>query len=471
MPKLKQLGYSDDEIAKFKEDNAKYFRGRLKVGGKWITTPFNAFSDRGMSNMGINPYLAAAKEVSTSTDSFGRPISGNESGFVRRVMSKFPQLELGRQFKLKRDVDAGRFKPSVKYIGKAGHDGFGLGKEKQGYDPTKPNYVPSMDPRQKLGSNALAFVGVPRAMEFDKQSFLKGKTLQKLSADYFSLDTKGMTFDNAEVERQKLFKKYGVSADEFYKGVLSKYDTENTTKIKAMKEDAKAQNDSYFAEYAAQPYGTRGAWAIKKLEELNKSGYFDSNPYLYSFVHSGSNPKGWIDPTAVNKIKTGQAKKADYNYAVRTGDWSKWAAKYGKSEKAKARDKAVATGDWSAYAAKYGVTKKETPFKYGGKFFKSADSMERYKEGEFWQKYSDATPEDRKKLIAENPQYNKRGNWTAAMWLADKKNRKAEQRSKAMSFSNISTLVTQNKAATEVKAIKFAATLHRRQKKVAFTRG
>lgn len=467
VPQLTELGYTEDEIQKMKEEQAKYFRGRLKVGSRWITTPFNAFSEKGLTNTGINPYLAAGQEIADSKDSFGRKVRGNESGFLRRLISKFPQAEIGRQWNLKRQVDSGKLKPSEKYIGKAGSEGYGMGKEKQGYDPTKPNYVKSLDPRNKFGDNVLAFAGVPKSFQFDDKAFVKGKKLQKLTGEYFALDTKNMKWDDAEAKRQEIFDKYGVTADEFYKGILSKYDSENTTRIKSEKETAKVANDLLFDEYGKQPYGTRSAWAVKKLEQLTAAGYYKDNPFLYSFVKSPGNPKGFLTPDSINKIKLGQAKKSDYEYAIRTGDWSKWAKKYGiKSEKARLVQQALKTGDWTEYRKKFGG--KQSPFQYTGKFFKSAESMEKYKEGEFWNKYGDASPELRKQMLAENPQYNRRSNWTAAMWREDKKVRKAELKKRAAGFGDISKFVAKNVADTSIKATKYQGSIRRRQKKVVW---
>lgn len=443
VPELTKLGYTAEEISAMKEQNAKYFRGRLKIGSHWITTPFNAFSDKGMTNLGINPFLAAGQEVADSVDSFGQKVKGKESGFLRRILSKFPQAELGRQMWQSHQVNAGKLLPSEKYIGKSGGEGYGLGKEKQGYDPKKPNYVASMDPRRKLGANLLAFAGVPKTMTFDQKGFVKGKMLQKLSGDYFALDTKNMTYDNAEVARQAIFKKYGVTADEFYKGILSKYDTANTTRIKQLKEDAKAANDSLFAEYEKQSVGTRGAWAIQKLAEMNKAGYFGDNPFKYSFVKTLDNPKGWITPDAIQRVKTGQAKKADYQYAVATGDWTK-------------------------YREKYGSTGKQSPFQYAGKFFKTAESMAKYKEGEFWGKYASATLSERKKLLVDNPQFNTRSGWTASQWTSWKQTEKDKLKKRATGFGNISSFIAQNKSVAEAKSLKFRSTLNKRVKKVAW---
>lgn len=442
-PELTKLGYTPEEINAIKEQNAKYFKGRLKIGNRWITTPFNSFSDKGLTNIGINPFLSAAQEAIDSKDSFGQTIKGKNSTFMSRLISKFPQIDIGTKLFQAHQVSAGKVKPSERYIGAAGSDGFGMGKEKQGYDPSKKNYVASMDPRNKLSDQLLAFGGVPKSMQFDTKGFIEGKKLQKVTSEYFALDTKDLSWADAEAKRKAIFDKYGISSDEFYKGVLSKFDTANTTKIKNQKEAAAKSNNALFAEYGAQPAGTRSAWAVKKLHELNASGYYKDNPFLYSFVKSPKNPKGFITPDSIDKSKKGQQKKLDYQYAMKTGDWS-------------------------IYKKKYGVKVHVSKFKYGDKYFKSAESMAKYKSGEFWNKYANATPVDRKQLLKDNPEYNTRGNWTAAMWLADKKTKKAELKKRAVGFGNISKFVATNLQASSVKSTKFQATIHRRQKKVSW---
>lgn len=485
VPELEKLGYSEEEIEKFRAENAKYFRGRLKVGDKYITTPFNVFSDKQMAQFGINPWLSAAQEAADAEDSFGRKVSGEEASFMRRILSKFPQFEIGRKAKQKFDIDAGRLKPSEKYIGEPGSEGFGMGKEKQGYDPSKPNYVPSMDPRQKLGQDLLAFAGVPRGLEFDKTKFVHGKKLQKVTSEYFATDWKSMDFEAQQAGQKALFEKYGMTADDFYKGILAKYDTENTKFIKGLKEDAKNKNQALFDEYEKQPYGTKSAWAAKKMQELQEAGYFKDNPYLYSFV-SGTkkgDQKRWINPTTLAKAKTGAQKKADYDYAIRTGDWSAWRKKYGiKSEKARlvqealssgdwskyrakygdkptekklAYDRAKATGDWTDYRTKYGV--KNSPHQFEGKFFKTAESMKKYKDAQFWKKYGDLDREGRRKLLADNPEYNTRANWTQEQWDEWKENQKKIELAKASGFKNFSKLLQFHRGQNTFKANQFNA--------------
>jgi hypothetical protein len=440
IPKLKNLGYSDSEIETIRKDNAKFFAGKLKVGGRYWNTPFNAFSEKQMSQLGFNPFLAAAGETADSVDSFGRKISGTDASWWRRIASKFPQIDLGMQTKKAADVQAGKTKPHSSWIGTPGSEGYGMTKQKQGFDKSKPNYVASMDPRAKLGQNALAFAGAPRSMEFDSGKLVKAKTLQKATSAYFALDTKNMQYADAEAARQKIFKQYGMKSDDFYKGVLAKYDTEQTTRIKGMKQDAAAANKKLFDEYGAQPKGTRNVWASKKLQELLKSGYYDSNPFLKSF--------DWMTPTSIAK----------------SGDWSALEKKYGRSDKAKARDAAVASGDWSAYATKYGVTKKATPYKAGDKFFKTADSMRKYQEGEFWRMYSDADPAAKKKMLADHPEYNTRKDWTPAMWSAWK----VDERKKNLQFTPLATNFAANKADAQSRARRFLSSKRTRTKRVTW---
>lgn len=480
VPKLKKLGYSDSEIETFRQQNAKYFAGRLKVGNRWFTTPFNAFSEKGMTTAGFNPFIAAAGESSKAVDNFGQPIAGREAKFYMRLLRKFPQADLAQQGAASFLVHAGKSKPRAGWIGKSGHEGYGLTKERQGFNSSKSNYDRKLDPRAKLGQNALAFAGVPRSLQFDKADFIKRKTLQKASEAYFALDTSNLEYDQAEAKRQAIFKKYGITADDFYKGVLAKYDTENTKRIKNLKESAAKANKSLFDEYMKQPKGTRNLWATNKLRELVAGGYFNDNPFKKSFK--------WITPDTVanadkqalvlDALKTGDwskyrakygttQKQKDYEYAKSSGDWSAWRAKYGiKSSKAKAYVYASSTGDWSKYRAKYGT--KTSQYSYNGKYFKTAESRQKYIDGEFWKKYFAASKEDRKKLLADNPQYNTRGNWTRAQWTSYKNAQAAKEKTKLRGWGSISLNENLNRAMEVRSATRFRASRKGRVPKVTW---
>ncbi|CAB4155699.1 hypothetical protein UFOVP667_18 [uncultured Caudovirales phage] len=448
VPELQKLGYSADEIKAIKDEQAKYYKGRLKVGNQWITTPFNAFSEKGLTGLGFNPYLSAAGESATSTDSFGRKISGEDASLKSRVASKFPQYELGKKTYKSWRVASGIDKPTKGWIGEKGSEGYGLTKERQGYDDTKPNYDRSMDPRAKLGQDALAFVGVPRGIEFDTDKLVERKKLQKLSDEYFSLDTKNMEFPAAEAARNAVFKKYGITPDEFYKGVLSKYDTDNTKKIKGQKEVAAAANKSLFAEYAAQPAGTRNVWATEKLRQLNEQGYFKENPFLRSF--------DWISPASVAKAD----RQSTYLESKRTGDWSKYRTKFGDSRKVSSKkvayDKAKKSGDWTEYTKVFGTKKTKQP----------ANS----KSAVFWRSYAAADKDTRKTLLKDNPEFNNRANWTADMWTAWKSDTKKKQVAKARSWGDFALLQDTNVAQNKQKAKGFLMTRgHKKTKRLTWS--
>lgn len=454
VPGLKSLGYTDAEIEKMRKEQAKYYGGRLRLpNGNYVNTPFNAFSDKGLSNLGINPYLAMFGEVSTGTDQYGTSVNGQESTFFNRLISKFPQAQIAKEGINKALIKAGKLKPSQQWIGAPGSEGYGLTKESQGYDPTKPNYQKSQDKGAKFTQDVTAFFGAPRQSNFDTKKFIERETMKRVKTEYFGLDTKGMDWKTAEDKRQAIFKKYGVTADQFYTGELAKYDTANTKQIKDLKAEARKKTNELYEEYSKQAYGTKSTWAVNKLRELNASGYFDKNPFLKSF--------DWLKPATIVKAD----KTLAYRHAKETGDWSAYNAKYGDTRKKSpfqadgkffktkasmdkylaghakylAAQKAVASGDWSAYRAAYGS--KETPFKYDGKFFKSAESMAKFQAYKFWDEYSKASKAKKEKLLAEHPEFNTRGDWTTDQWntwrRSEKDKLQTAVRSKVAGFTEL----------------------------------
>lgn len=479
---LKELGFSDQEIEEMRNESAKYNKGKFRIGDTYFNTPFNAFSERGMDALGVNPFIATGAEVADSTNFYGQKVKGFESSFMRRLISKFPQLELGLQSKRALDVSRGFSKPSEKYIGGKGSDGVGYGKEKQGHDKSKPNYVPSMDPRKNLGQNALAFLGIPRRTTVDMKQFVDRKRLQKVTDEYFSVDWKSMKWEDQEAQQKALFKKFGISSDDFYKGILSKYDTETTQFVKGQKEDARKLNQNLLDEYGKQPVGTRSRWAVNKLRELNESGYYSKNPFLYRF--------DWMTPETVAKADKGSA----YLKAKNTGDWRAFNAKYGdnRSQKAKSYELAKRTGDWDAYQRQYGVKsakakdykaaqksgdwtdymkkygQKETPFKFADKFFKSKESMDKYIEGDFWRKYAVADKTGKAKLFKENPQFNTRANWSATDWRKWKSSEKDKREVKARSFGNFASIMDSALISNKQGADAFLRSRKGSQKKVVW---
>ena len=456
VPKLKELGYTDAEIEAFRAEHEKYNKGKIRVGDRYINTPFNAFSTKGMDAMGVNPYVAATNESLNATDFFGNKIDPQNSVFWRRIISKFPQLELGLQgFRTARlDVT----KPTERWIGEPGSSGLGMTKEKQGYDKSKKNYVKSLDPSNNLTKNILAFVGIPRSNVVSMSELFESKRLQKLTDEYFGTDWDSMKYDEAQAKRKKLFERYGVTEQQFFDSKINKYDTPAAQRTKALKADAAALNKMLFEEYSKQKYGTRSKWAVEKLKELNSIGYFEKNPYLKSF--------DWLTGDTVARVNMQKA----YELAKKTGDWSQFNIKYGDRRSAKkiAYDIAKKTGDWTAYRAKYGV-KKQSPHQYQGKFFKTAESRQKYIDGEFWRSYAAASKAERKKLMADNPQYNTRKDWTQAQWDAANLEKKTSERQRLMSSSPFAAAYLRKKKSNQVSADTFIRSRKGNQKKIRYS--
>lgn len=438
-PDLKKLGYTDEEISGFKEQNRKYFDGRLKIGNNWYTTPFNAFTDKKFQDIGTNPFLAAAGETATGKDRFGTQLTGQQATWQNRLISKFPQAKLAQTGWNALQVAKGNQLPRQDWIGQAGSDGYGLPKERQGFNAGAPNYDSRLDPRSDVKAGIASFLGAPSSLKFNPDQIVKEKTLQKATSDYFALNTKNMSYPDAEAARQAVFKKYGISADDFYKGILSKYDNDTSTHIKELKAAAGFQNKKLFDEYAAQPLGSRGVWADQKLRELTNNHYFDKNPFLASF--------DFVNPKQIDNSN----KKVAYDTAKKSGNWASFNQKYGTGKS---------------------VASKHSQFTADGKYFKTAQSRDAYlsfnsPKNVFWRQYFDAPVADRKKLLAAHPQFNDRLSWTQQQWDDWKKQQAVILHAKVASWNGGNTgLAIQNHIAEQlVKAGTYSnivATKHRK---------
>lgn len=485
VPRLKKYGYTDEQIEQIRQEQAKYFAGRLKVGDRYITTPFNAFSEKGgFAGAGINPWLSAFAETAAGKDTWGRQLSGSDANLPARLLGKFPQADLARKGISKFLVSTGRLKPSQSWIGANGSGGYGMTKEAQGYDATKANYRQSLDPGVKFNQDLAAFFGVPRGLKFDGDKLVERKKLQKLKEEYFAVDWKSMPFPEQQKRQAALFKKFGMTSDQFYKGELSKYDTAHTKHIKAMKEDAFKKTRALYEEYGRQPRGTRGVWATKKLKQLVDEGYFAKNPFLKSF--------DWTNPGTIAKAY----KKMDYDAAKASGDWSKYRSKYGDkygrkvSQKSLDYKRAKATGDWTAYTKKYGSKyAKSAKAKFWTMYVKETDPVARRQmlrdhpeyakrrpkseaaiaEAKFWSRYAAASASSRRELLKDNPKYNRRSGWSDAMWDDWKARQKEDQRRRAAKMPGFAALVNKNLAMNERLAAPVIAKKTRpKGKKLAF---
>lgn len=464
---LQKLGYSDEEINQIREQNRKYYAGKLKVGDKYMNTPFSVFSERGAGEglASFNPYLMAGIEATEGKDSFGRTLQGSEANILARLRSKFPQLELGKKTLDAFMQNSGKNIPIQKWIGQPGSGGYGLTKEKQGYDPSKPNYDRNMDANKGLVDDWLAFAGKPRTTQFDKGQLVERKRMEKVKTEYFATnDIKD--YNQRAAAQDAIFKKYGIKPEEFFDGELAKYDSATTKGIKQQKAEARDLNKKLFEEYSKQPVGTRGTWAVNKLRELTESGYFDNNPFLKSF--------DWLTSDKVQKVD----KKAAYDRAKATGDWSGYRKKYGDTRRVSQKkldyDRAKSSGDRSLYRKRYGDTRagKSANAKFWQSYSAEQDPARRRQmlrdnpqyakrqpkseaeiaEARFWAAYGDATKEDRKKMLADNPQYNRRAGWSSDDWLAWRASEREKQRDKLKSFGLGSTIEKYKKSNQELAA-------------------
>jgi hypothetical protein len=91
-------------------------------------------------------------------------------------------------------------------------------------------------------------------------------------------------------------------------------------------------------------------------------------------------------------------------------------------------------------------------------------------EGKFWATYAAADKATRKQLLAANPLYNRRANWTDEQWDDWKAGKKSSERSKLRGWGNIASLVDQNLAINEKLAdpVLQKKVWGRRQKKVVW---
>lgn len=468
---LKKMGYSDAEIDTMKQEQKKYYEGKLKVGDRYVNTPFNVFSSRGAGEglVSFNPFLQAGVENATAKDSFGRELKGSEASLWRRMVNKFPQAELGRRGIAAMRQNAGLDKPTQKWISQPGSGGYGMTKEKQGYDSTKTNYDRNMDANKGLKDDALAFLGKPKDTAFDKDLYKTRKKMEMVKKEYFGLKS-DLEYEDRQKQEQAIFKKHGITSKEFYEGELAKYDTATTKGIKKQKADARVLNQKLYDEYAKQPHGTRTVWAVNKLRALVKSGYFDDNPYKRGFdwltvatvesadktmaYRKAKESGNWTEYHAKygNKFAGRQSyRKGMYSgrrgisqkalvvrKAIETGDWSEWRRLYGStatSEKARIVQRALKTGDWTEYRRRYGSK------------FKSA-SPEKVAEAKFLQRYTDATKSERRKLLEDNPKYNRRKDWTDEQWDKWREDRKQKEQRSLRNWGSFvkkeSTFVTKN---------------------------
>ena len=351
--------YTDPETGeKQTYDPRKFYKGKAKIGDNWYGLPFFALNPETMMQFGVNPYLLSAADYLTSSDRLGNSNTDRKAWTV--LGERFPQANVGRAIANRNNKD------SQLYFADSGNS-----KERQGFDKSKKNYVESMDNRRKSNNTIKSFFGIPRGVKFDRKEFDTKKRLTEFNKSFFAIDwdkKEEADYKGAQKEKEALAKKYGFDLQkDIYDNYWSKYDTETTANTKRLKTEAAQFNSpdtGYWHDYFGLEKGSltssskRRPFLIGKFDEWKRNHTFAKNPY-YKLPK-----KGEINPFALKRQEAeSQARRAagklkyqrklDYEEAKRTGDWSKFQKKYGDS-------------------------RKRTPFTYQGKFFKTAESRDKF---------------------------------------------------------------------------------------------
>ena len=366
-------------------DPRKFYKGKAKIGNKWVGVPSFAVNPETALNFGINPYLSSGLDYLTGTDSRGNTNTNRRASTI--LADKFPQVNLARSIANRNNMDVSRWFTAT-----------GNSKMAQGWDSSKSNYKLGLDNNRKFYNTLKSFVGLPRPVEFNKTEFDLKKRLTDFNNAFFAIDwakKEDVSYKDAQVEKEQLAKKYGFDLQkDIYDNYWSKYDTATTSNTKRLKSEASKFNSpdsGYWRDYFALDKGTatspsqRRPYLIGKFDEWKKNHTFSKNPY-YKLPN-----KGQINPFTLKS-------QEDQSIARRTEGKRKY-------ERKLAYDKAKATGDWSAFE-KLGSTRK-TGVQVDGKWFKSQESADKYTSGKLWKDYyALTTGEARQKFLKAHPELN-----------------------------------------------------------------
>ena len=412
--------YTDPETGQEVTYNPREaYKGKAKIGNKWYGVPSFAVNPETALQFGINPYLSAAADLADSKNRFGERNTDRKAWTV--LADRFPAINLGRAAVNRNNKDI-EF-----WFSQSGNS-----KWAQGWDNDKSNYKQGLDNNRKFYNTLKSFVGMPRGVEFDETEFNLKKNLTNFNKEFFAIDwaaKEDVDYKAAQKEKEELAKKYGFDLQsDIYDNYWSKYDTETTRNTKALKKDAAKFNSpdsGYWADYFKLPAGSRTQasarrpFLIGKFDEWKRDHTFANNPY-YKLPN-----KGEINPFTLKR------QESDSQARRKAGK-----AKY---QRYLEYQKAKASGDWSWFE-KNGSTKRarqSTPYTFDGKFFKSEESMNRYKVGAAWQEYFklDSLAEKKAFLAAhpELPQYETPT--TAEGWTELRKTLRSKTRERARKLS------------------------------------
>lgn len=417
--------YTDPETGLPVTYNPKeFYKGKAKIGNNFYGLPFFAVNPETMLQFGLNPYMATAMDLTSSTNQFGSPNTNRKAWTV--LAERFPQLNLARAFANRDNKDENRWFAES-----------GSSKWSQGYDKSKPNYVESLDNQKKFGKQLKSFFGIPRSVPYNEKEYNRKFALTKFNNDFFATDWEkrladlqsqaGDTqfgFDDpnspynvVKREQEAMAKKYGFDLQkDIYDNYWSKYDTAVTRNTKQLKRSAYNFNSDFWRTYTSLPVGSktqasvRRPWLIGKYDEWKRNNTFLENPY-YNI------PEFNVYDSSGKKTGAKEAKNPFSLKAQQSQSEARIAAGKAKYQKYLDYQKAKKSGDWSAFERKYGKKSfssgsKSSKYTYNGKYFKSQESMDRYKAGEkkyaigqLWREYyTIRTMSGRKAFLEAHPE-------------------------------------------------------------------
>lgn len=428
----------------------KQYIGKNKDGDpQFMNSPWNPFNSGTFDKVGLNPFMAALGEISRQKDFYGNPL--DDKSILGVFADKFAQPALARKAFEAWKQSRGDIDTAVRYFSEANSEGIKTTKWRQGNDASKGNYSKKLDKRN-IGDDVAAFLGMPKITSFDSKKYDRENRMTKLNKDFFKHDWKKeftndkgeLDYDGMQNAQKALAKKYGFDLQkDLYDGYWSKNDTPLTASLKKQRGDASKAAKEFWNEYHKQGYGNKSIWAKNKMLELTKQGVFAKNPFLRGMLPD------WHSPASVAKAETAEfwkhyfsldkdgrralmgknpqfnkykysykpsQKKIDYLAAKASGDWSTFNARYGNKYGFKVRGTsakradylaAKSSGNWTAYNKKYGYSSAAQAKFAARRAEWDARDTKRREAAAFWTKFFKAENAERKRLMAENPQYNK----------------------------------------------------------------
>lgn len=343
-------------------DPRKFYKGKAKIGKNWYGLPFFAVNPETMLQFGVNPYVSTAQDYLTSKDRLGNTNADRKAWTI--LGERYPQVNLGRSIANRNNKDINTWFAST-----------GNSKWAQGWDKSKSNYQQGLDNNRKFYNALKSFVGLPRGVKFDKQEYDLKKRLTDFNNEFFAIDwakKEDADYKKAQLEKEKLASKYGFDLKkDIYDNYWSKYDTPQTSRTKVQKQEASQFSSDFWKGYYKLPKGSKAQASKRRPYVLNK---FDTWANTNEFATNGYKKIPDIDPfelqrdenASLERRKLGKIKRQrylEYQKAQKTGDWS-WFEKNGRSS-----------------------IKKSSPYQFKGKYFKSKETMNRYKRGFLWKEY------------------------------------------------------------------------------------